>query len=62
MPHGTSAGRRSDFRTLRESQGIFDIDAEISNGALDLRVAEQDLNGTQVVSPLVDQRCFRPAK
>lgn len=33
----------SDFSSLREKQGILDIDTEIANGVLDLRVSEQDL-------------------
>jgi hypothetical protein len=38
--------RRSlDLRALGEREGILYVDAEIANCALDLRVAEKDLDG-----------------
>lgn len=52
----------SDFSSLRQQQCVFDVDAEIADGVLDLRVAEQDLNCTNVTRGAVNHRCFRPPK
>ena len=41
-----------------ERERILDVDAQVSNGALDFRVAEQDLHGAQVARLLVDDRGF----
>ena len=35
----------SDFYLLRYGEGVIDIDTEISHGALNFRVSEQELNG-----------------
>jgi len=35
-----------DLCALRKRQGILNVDAQITNGALDFRVAEQDLHST----------------
>lgn len=45
-----SAGepRRSDLSALREDKGVLEIDAEVADRALDLRVVEQDLHRAQV--------------
>jgi hypothetical protein len=50
------------LRALGQREGILDIDAEIADRALNFRVAEQDLHGTQVSRLLVDDRRFRPAE
>jgi hypothetical protein len=42
------------LRTLSQSEGILDIDAEVADRALDLRMAKQDLHGAQVSRLLVD--------
>jgi hypothetical protein len=39
---------RSEFNLLGEVQGVVNINAEIPDGAFDLGVTEQELNGTQV--------------
>jgi hypothetical protein len=39
-----------------ERERILDVDAQIPNGALDFRVAEQDLHGAQVGRLFVDDR------
>lgn len=36
---------RSNFCTLRQLNGVPDIDAEVADGALDLGMLEEDLNG-----------------
>jgi hypothetical protein len=59
---GTSAGHGLDFCPFGKSQGIFDINTKIAHSAFDLRVTEQDLNGTQVAGLFVNQRCLRPAE
>ena len=51
----------SDVGLLRELQCIVDVDAQVAHRALDLRVAKQQLHGTQVACPPVDQRGFRSA-
>ncbi|SMD14315.1 hypothetical protein SAMN06297251_1418 [Fulvimarina manganoxydans] len=45
-----------------KGQSIFDIDAKIANGALDLRMTEKDLNRSQVAGRLLDNRRLRPAE
>jgi hypothetical protein len=48
------------------SHGIVDFDAEVSYGALDLGVTEEQLGGAQISGALVNQRrlgstqCVRP--
>jgi len=44
------------LRALGESERILDVHAQVPNGALDLRMAEQDLHGAQVARLLVDDR------
>src|ERR1700722_362869 len=45
-----------------ERERILYIDAQIANGALDFRVAEQDLHRAQVASLLVDDGRLGPAE
>lgn len=52
----------SDFSIFRQSECIFNVDAEIADSILDLAMAEQDLNGAQVTSRPVDDRRLRSAK
>jgi hypothetical protein len=40
---------------LRYGKGVVDLDAEVSDGALDPGVAEQELHGSQVACAPVDQ-------
>ena len=51
---------RSDLRLFGYFEGVVDLDAEIADGRLQLRVAEQQLHGAQILRSLVDQRCLRP--
>jgi hypothetical protein len=44
------------FRTHSQSEGILDIDAEVADRTLNLRVAKQDPHGEQVSRLLVDDR------
>ena len=46
---------------LRDREGVIDLDSEIANGALKLRVPEQQLYGPQVAGLLVDLRRLRSA-
>jgi len=46
----------SDLDFLGDLNGIIDLDTKISNRALDLRVAQQQLYRAQVASSPVDQR------
>jgi hypothetical protein len=51
---GRGALRMLHLGALSQRESVLDIDAEVANRALDLRMAEQDLHGTQVSSLLVD--------
>src|SRR4029453_2973616 len=50
---------RLDLGLLGDFQGIVNLNAEIPDGALELRVPEQQLHGSEISGPSVDQRCFR---
>ncbi len=45
----------SDIDLLRDLDGIIDIDTEISNGALDLRMSKQELDSSKVPGSPADQ-------
>ena len=49
---------RLDFGLLRDFQSIIDLDAKVSDGAFQLGMAKQQLNGPQVLRALVDQGCL----
>jgi hypothetical protein len=59
---GRRAEDDSSARVLQTSifsaNGIVNFDSEIANGALDLGVAEQELDRAQISSPAVDQGRF----
>jgi hypothetical protein len=52
--------RVSDFGAFGESKRVLYVDAEIPDRALNLRMAEQDLNGPKISGLLVSNRGFRP--
>ena len=52
----------SDVDLLRYGERIIDLDAEISDSALDLSVAKQELDGAQVAGASVDQSCLGPSE
>lgn len=58
--------RQSHVGLLRHLERIVDLDAEISNRALQLAVPEKQLNRPQILRATVDQRrlgpthCMRP--
>lgn len=52
---------RLDFYTFGDRQGVLQIDTQISNGTVHLGVPQQQLNGTQVASLLVNLRDFGSA-
>jgi hypothetical protein len=41
---------------------VVDLDAEISNGTLDLGVPQKELHGSQIAGSAVDQGRLGPAK
>ena len=43
---GCSARGISDLDLFRDGKSVIDLDSEVSDGAFDLRVAEQELNGS----------------
>ena len=45
----------SNLGLLCHFQGVVDLNPKISNGALQLRMAKQKLNGPQVLCPAIDQ-------
>lgn len=46
----------SDLGSLREFEGVLHVHAKIAHRALDLGVAEQDLNGAEIACCFVDDR------
>ena len=42
------------------SRRVIDLNAQISDGALDLCVAEQELDGPKIAGAPIDQRRLRP--
>ena len=48
--------RHLHFRAFSGRERILDVDTQVPNGALDFRVAKQDLHCTQVARLLVDDR------
>ena len=51
----------SDFCLLGDFKGAINLDAQVSNGRLKLRVTEQQLHGTQVLGAPIDQRRLGPS-
>lgn len=47
---------RSDFGSFGQLEGIFDVNAEIADGAFNLGMPQKDLNGAQVAGRLLDDR------
>ena len=54
--------RFSDIDLLGYGESVIDLDSEIADRALDLRVAQQELNRTKISRFLIDKRCLRPAE
>ena len=52
----------SDINLFRYRKGIIDFDAEISDGAFDLCMSEQKLDGPEIASPPVDQGGLRTSQ
>jgi hypothetical protein len=48
--------RTSDVNLFGYREGIVNLDPEIPDSALDLSVAQEQLNGSQVARTAVDQR------
>jgi hypothetical protein len=44
----------SDINLFHYSQGVIDLDAEISDRAFDLGMPEQELDGPKVARPSID--------
>jgi len=49
---------RLKLNLLRDSQRIVYLDAEVSDGAFELRVAEQNLDCTEIARLLVNLGCL----
>ena len=45
----------SDIHLLGDRQGIVDLDAEVADRALDLRVTEEQLHGAEVAGAAINQ-------
>ena len=52
----------SDIDLLGYSERVINLDSEIANRALDLRVAKQELNCSKISRFLIDQGCLGPAE
>ena len=53
--------RRSDVDLLRDLDRIVDLDAEVAHRTLDLGVAEEKLDGSEVAGSSIDQHGLRTA-
>src|SRR5271166_7000016 len=47
-PEGRAALAGSELNLLRDAEGVVDLDAEIADGAFELRMSEERLYGSQV--------------
>jgi hypothetical protein len=47
---------------LGDRQSVVDLDPKIANRAFYLCMAKQELNGTQITRPPVDQGCLRASE
>jgi hypothetical protein len=58
------AGRlgRSDVNLFRNQKGIIDINPEISNCALNLRMTQEELDGPEIACSPIDHRGFSPSQ
>ncbi len=61
-PSPKRGANRSNLGVLGKGECVFHIDSEIADRALDLAMAEQDLDGTQITGCPVDDRCLRSAE
>lgn len=52
----------SDVDLLRYGERIIDLDSEIADRILDLRVAKQELNCSKIPRFLIDQSCLGPSE
>jgi hypothetical protein len=50
----------SDVNLLRCRDRVIDLNTQTTDGALDLCVAEQELDGPKIACAPIDQRCLRP--
>ena len=53
---------KSDVDLFCYREGVIDLDAEISNGALDLNMSQKELYGSQLAGSAIDQGRLGPAK
>ena len=53
---------RLNLGLLGDLQCIVNLDAEIPDGAFELRVPKQELYGPEILGPPINQRGFRPSK
>src|SRR6202008_3216711 len=50
------------FRLFGHLERVIDLDAEVSNGAFELRMAEEQLYSAQILRAAIDQRGFRASQ
>jgi len=53
--------QESDFDLFSNREGIVDIDSQVADRALDLGVAKQELNGSKITRPPIDQSRLGPS-
>lgn len=49
----------SDLGAFGKFKSILHVDAQVAHRAVNLGMAEEDLNGAEIASRLVDDRCLR---
>jgi hypothetical protein len=52
----------SDIDLFCDGKGVINLNAEVAHGALDLGVAEQQLDGSQIAGSAIDQSGLGPAQ
>lgn len=50
--------RLSDVNLLRHFEGVIDLNTQVADGTVQLGVTEQQLNGSEVLGPPIEQSCF----
>jgi hypothetical protein len=60
-PRGRGRGGDSELNLLRDAEGVVDLNAEIADGALEFRMPEEELYGSQVARLLVNLSWLCPA-
>src|SRR5262245_43913338 len=55
---GSALPSSSDVDLFRDRDSVIDLNSEVPDGALDLGMAQQELDRSQVACPSIDQGCL----